>query len=79
MKERMLGKIRRVWAEERLGVWNGKEEGEQLNEIVGLVLDPAEVLARAVDDKGNGERRRRGVLICYYTCITQLMLVHSKL
>ena len=45
------------------GGW-GKEEGEQLKEIVGLVGEPSEVLARTVGDgvrkmmkKREGEKR----------------------
>ena len=65
----MLGKVRRIWGEERWGVWGGgggggKEEGEQLKEIVGLVGEPSEVLARTVGDgvrkmmkKRDGEKR----------------------
>ena len=32
-RNRMLGKVRRIWGEERWRVWGGggKEEGEQLN------------------------------------------------
>ena len=51
---RMLGKVRRIWGEERWGVWMGREEGEQLKEIVGLFGDPSEVLARTV---GEGVRK----------------------
>ena len=39
----MLGKVRQIWGEERWGVGMGREEGEQLKEIVGLVGDPSEV------------------------------------
>ena len=42
-RNRMLGKVRRIWGEERYGVWGGKDEGEQLKEIVGLVGEPSEV------------------------------------
>ena len=49
-RNRMLGKVRRIWGEERWEVWGGKEEGEQLKEIVGLVGEPSEVLARTVGD-----------------------------
>ena len=31
-------------------VWMGKEKGEQLKEIVGLVGEPSEVLARTLGD-----------------------------
>ena len=31
-RDRMLGKVRRIWWEERWGVWMGREEGEQLKE-----------------------------------------------
>ena len=58
-----MGKVRRIWGEERWGVWGAKEEGEQLKEIVGLVGEPSEVLARTVGDgvrkmmkKREGER-----------------------
>ena len=53
-RNRMLGKVRRIWGEERWGVWMGREEGEQLKEIVGLFGDPSEVLARTV---GEGVRK----------------------
>ena len=60
----MLGKVRRIWGEERWVVWGGKEEGEQLKEIVGLVGESSEVLARTVGDgvrkmmkKREGEKR----------------------
>ena len=53
-RNRMLGKERRIWGEERWGVWMGREDGEQLKEIVGLVGDPSEVLARLV---GEGVRK----------------------
>ena len=33
-----------------MGVWMGKEEGEQLKEIVGLVEEPSEALARTVGE-----------------------------
>ena len=42
-RNRMLGKVRGG---------GGKEEGEQLKEIVGLVGEPSEVLARTVGDGG---------------------------
>ena len=32
------------------GVWMGKEEGEQLKEIVGLVGESSEILARTVGE-----------------------------
>ena len=53
-RDRMLGKVKRIWGEERRGVWMGREEGEQLKEKVGLVGDPLEVLARTV---GEGVRK----------------------
>ena len=63
-RNRMLGKVRRIWGEERWEVWGGKEEGEQLKEIVGLVGETSEVLARTVGDgvrkmmkKREGEKR----------------------
>ena len=56
----MLGKVRRIWGEERWGVWGGKEEGEQLKEIVGLVGEPSEVLARTVGDGVRKMMKRKG-------------------
>ena len=53
-RNRMLGKVRRIWGEERWVVWMGREEGEQLKEIVSLFGDPSEVLARMV---GEGVRK----------------------
>ena len=32
-RDRMLGKVRRIWGKERWGVWMGREEEEQLKEI----------------------------------------------
>ena len=29
VRDRMLGKVRRIWREERWGVWMGREEGER--------------------------------------------------
>ena len=54
-RNRMMGKVRRIWGEERWEVWGGKEEGEQLKERVGLVGETSEVLARTV---GDGVRKR---------------------
>ena len=56
----MLGKVRRIWGEERWGVWGDKEEGEQLKEIVGLVGEPSEVLARTVGDRVRKMMKKRG-------------------
>ena len=53
-RDRMLGKVRRIWGEERWGVWMGREKGKLLKELVGLVGDRAEVLARTV---GEGVRK----------------------
>ena len=60
---RMLGKVRRIWGDRDGEFGGGKEEGEQLKEIVGLVGEPSEVLARTEGDgvrmmmkKREGER-----------------------
>ena len=69
----------------------GREEGEQLNEIVGLVGDPSKVLARTVGEgvrKMMKEREGRkkgnetlGCVVCLHVlnhCITLLLLVHTN-
>ena len=53
-RDRMLEKVNRIWGEERWGVWMGREKGKLLKELVGLVGDRAEVLARTV---GEGVRK----------------------
>ena len=64
----------------------GKEEGEQLKEIVGLVGEPSEVLARTV---GDGVRKMmkkreggsdRGVLVYIYVCYLYLthLVIRTK-
>ena len=59
------------------GVWMGKEEGEQLKEIVGLVGEPSEELAKTVGELRGGEneeerrvKRGKGVFVCLHVIIT---------
>ena len=63
----------------------GGKEGEQLKEIVGLVGEPSEVLARTVGDgvrkmireKGRSDR---GVLVYIYVCYIYLthLVIRTK-
>ena len=69
----------------------GREEGEQLKEIVGLFGDPSEVLARTVGEGVRKMMKERegwkkgnetlGCVVCLHVsnhCIALLLLVHTN-
>ena len=59
-KEQNVGEGKTNIGEERWGVWMGREEGEQLKEIVGLFGDPLEVLGRTVGEGVRKMKEREG-------------------